>query len=175
MFEMILNPRRSERRPWEMLIIGLIYASLSVLLVNWIFSSDLVLAKYSGILIVTFTVMFSIPFFFYMIRIEEAKDEAIEETTSLLKEHAKAINSLLWLFIGFIIAFSFWFIVLGNIDNYRAQIETYCAINSPSNYEGCITEYGVKNRGATGFATSTELLGGIFTNNLYVLIFTIVF
>ena len=156
---MILNPRRSERRPWEMLIVGIIYASLSVLLVNWIFSSDLVLAKYSGIFVVLFTVMFSIPFFYYMIRIEEAKDSSIEETTSLLKEHAKAINSLLWLFVGFIMAFSFWFIILGDTDNFRAQIETYCTINSPNNYETCISEYGVKGRGATGFATSTELLG----------------
>ena len=70
MFEMILNPRRSERRPWEMLFVGLVYASLSVLIVDFVFSSDIVLAKFSGILIVTFTVMFSIPFFYYMIKIE---------------------------------------------------------------------------------------------------------
>jgi len=174
MFEMILNPRRSERRPWEMLIIGIIYSSLSVILVNWIFSSDIVLAKYSGILVVTFTVMFSIPFFYYMIRLEESKDLEIDRSISLLKEHGKAIHSLLWLFLGFVIGFSFWFIVLGNVDNFRAQIETYCIINSPSNYEGCVSQYGVK-AGATGFATSTNLLLGIFTNNLYVLIFTVIF
>ena len=174
MFEMILNPRRSERRPWEMLFVGLVYASLSVLLVDFIFSSDIVLAKFSGILIVTFTVMFSIPFFYYMIKIEEEKDTQIESSISLLKEHGKAIHSLLWLFLGFIIAFSFWFIVLGSTDNYRAQIETFCIINSPSNFDGCINQYGVSTS-STGFATSTSLLGGIFTNNLYVLIFTIIF
>ena len=134
MFEMILSPRRSERRPWEMLIIGIVYASLSVLLVNWIFSSDLVLAKYSGVLIVTFSVMFSLPFVYYMIRMEENKDLEIESSLRLLKEHGRAIHSLLWLFLGFVIAFSFWFIILGDTNNFRAQIETYCMINSPSNY-----------------------------------------
>ena len=158
-----------------MLLVGLVYASLSVLLVDFIFSSDIVLAKFSGILVVTFTVMFSIPFFYHMIKIEEEKDSQIGDSVGLLKEHGKAIHSLMWMFIGFIIAFSFWFIVLGSTDNFRAQIETYCIINSPSNFEGCISQYGVKGS-ATGFASSSlNLLGGIFTNNLYVLIFTIIF
>jgi len=175
MFEMILSPRRSERRPWEMLFVGLVYASLSVLLVDFVFSSDIVLAKFSGILIVTFTVMFSLPFFYHMIKLEEEKDVQIDNSIRLLKEHGRAIHALMWMFFGFIIAFSFWFIVLGSTDNYRAQIETYCIINSPSNFEGCISQYGVKISN-TGFASSTvNILGGIFTNNLYVLIFTIVF
>ena len=98
MFEMLLSPRRSERRPWEMLFVGLVYASLSVLLVDFVFSSDIVLAKFSGILIVTFTVMFSLPFFYHMIKLEEEKDTQIEDSVSLLKEHGKAIHSLLWMF-----------------------------------------------------------------------------
>jgi uncharacterized membrane protein SpoIIM required for sporulation len=173
-FEMILNPRRSERRPWEMLLVGLVYASLAVLIVDFVFSSDIVLAKFSGILVVTFTVMFSLPFFYYMIKIEENKDSQIDSSVGLLKEHSKAIHSLLWMFLGFIIAFSIWFIILGSTDNYRAQIETFCIINSPSNFEGCISQYGVKGS-ATGFAASASYLGGIFTNNIRVLIFTIIF
>ncbi|MBI2629034.1 stage II sporulation protein M [Candidatus Pacearchaeota archaeon] len=175
MLEMILNPRRSERRPWELFFVGFFYAALSVLLVNWIFSGDVVLAKYAGILIVTFAVMFSMPFVYYTIKLEESKDAEIDSTFRLLKEHGKAIHAFLWLFLGFIVAFSSLYIILGSTDNYKAQIETYCAINNPNNYDGCAAQYGVKDKRATGLVTSTELLGGIFTNNLYVLIFTIIF
>jgi len=171
---MLLNPRRSERKPWELFFVGIFYASLSILLVQWIFSGDVVLVKYSGILIVTFAVMFSMPFVYYTIRLEESKDSVIEEPRKLLREHSKAINAFLWLFLGFIIAFAFWYIILDSPDNYKAQIETYCIINSPNNYDGCVAQYTGKAKGA-GFATSGERFGGIFTNNLYVLIFTIVF
>jgi len=157
-----------------MFFIGLVYASLSILLVNWIFASDVVLVKYSAILIVTFTVMFCIPFFYYIIRLEEEKDSEIESGYRLLKEHGKAIHSLLWLFLGFVVAFSVLYILMGSPDNFKAQIETYCVINSPSNFDGCTSQYGIKSS-PTGSATSTQLLGGIFTNNLYVLIFTLIF
>ena len=173
-FELLLNPRRSERRPWEMFIIGFIYSALSVLLVTWIFANDVVLAKYSGIFIVTFTVMFSIPFFYFMLKQEEEKDLQIEGSIALLKEHGKAFHSLLWLFMGFVVGFSVLYIIIGGTDNFRAQIETFCIINNPSNFEGCISQYGVTGT-ATGFATSVEFLGGIFTNNLYVLVFTVLF
>ncbi len=173
-FESILNPKRSERRPWEMLFVGFVYASLSVLLVTWVFSGDIVLVKYSGIFIVTFTVMFSIPFFYFMLKVEEQKDSQIEESFSLLREHWRAVHSLLWLFIGFVIGFSLLFILVGNTDNFRAQIETFCVINSPNNFESCISQYGVRPS-TTGFVAGLDILGGIFTNNLYVLIFTILF
>jgi uncharacterized membrane protein SpoIIM required for sporulation len=175
MLEMILSPRRSERRPWELLFVGLFYASLSILLVHWIFSGDKALAPYSGILIVTFSVMFSMPFVYNTIKREESKDEEIEGSFKLIKEHSKAIHGFMWLFFGFIIAFSALYIVMDSTDNYKAQIETYCAINSPNYYNACTSEHGVITGKVTGSATKTEMLGGIFTNNLYVLIFTIIF
>ena len=61
MLEMLINPKRAQKRSWEMFLIGLVYGSLSIILVNWIFGEDAVLAKYSGILIITFCVMFSMP------------------------------------------------------------------------------------------------------------------
>ncbi|MBU0957463.1 MAG: stage II sporulation protein M [Nanoarchaeota archaeon] len=177
MLEMILGPRKAERHPWEMFIIGLLYASLSVLLVSWIFGQDAVLSKYSGILIVTFTVMFSIPFMYYIIKLEEEKD--LQENIgflSLLKEHSKALKAFTWLFLGFVVAFSFWYIVLPSSDNFRAQIETYCWINRPANFEQCISDYGVEvTSKTTGFATNKERLFMIFSNNIYVMIFTLIF
>jgi uncharacterized membrane protein SpoIIM required for sporulation len=160
-----------------MTLVGLFYGTLSLLLVNWIFSADPVLSKYSGILVVTFTVMFCIPFVYYTFKLEEEKDLQIKGFWKLFAEHEKAINAFLFLFIGLLIAFSFWYIIFpdGN-QHFVAQIETYCSINKPSNYEQCVTDYGARDIAkTTGFLTSKERLINIFSNNIYVLIFTLVF
>ena len=88
MLEMLINPKKAERRPWELFFVGAFYASLSILLVNWIFAQDAVLSRYSGILVVTFTVMFSMPFVYYTIRLEEKKSVQLagRGMLSLLKE-----------------------------------------------------------------------------------------
>jgi len=177
MLEMLINPKRAERNSWWMFFIGLVYASLSVLLVNWVFSSDAVLAKYSGILVVTFCVMFSIPFVYYTIKLEEKKDSQISGFFRVFKEHSKALASLLFLFIGFVVAFSAWYLILGSgTQNFRAQIETYCMINKPANFNECVEQYGIEgSTKTTAFLTSKEKLFSIFQNNIYVLIFTLVF
>ena len=176
MLEMLINPKRAERRSWEMFIIGLVYASLSILLVNWIFAQDAVLAKYSGILIITFCVMFSMPYMYYAIKLEEEKDVKVEGAFKLLKEHSKTLLGFLFLFLGFIIAFSFFYIIMPSDNNFRAQIETYCMINRPANFNECIEQYGIRTTGrTTGFLTSKEKLIAIFTNNIYVLMFTLIF
>ena len=177
MFEMIINPKRSERKPWELFFVGFFYASLAVIMVNWMFANDAVLSKYSGILVVTFAVMFSMPFVYYTLRMEELKDLEIKNSFRLLREHGKALLAFLWLFLGFIMAFSVFYIVLDSTDNYKAQIETYCSINSPSNYQECVSTYGVgaAESKVTGNAAGLQMFEAIFTNNLYVLMFTIVF
>ena len=176
MLEMLMNPMKAERRPWELFFVGAFYASISILLVNWIFAQDAVLSKSSGILVVTFTVMFSIPFMYYIIKLEEKKITSTIGTFALLKEHKKAIYAFLWLFFGFIIAFSFWYAILPSTQSFRAQIETYCIINRPANFDQCVKQYGVKDIAtSTAFLTNKERLFLIFTNNMYVLLFTLLF
>ena len=48
MLESMFNPKREEKGPWKMLFIGMLYASLSIILVNWFFSNDEVLKKMYG-------------------------------------------------------------------------------------------------------------------------------
>ncbi|MFA5857136.1 MAG: stage II sporulation protein M [Candidatus Pacearchaeota archaeon] len=177
MFEMLINPTKAEKHPWEMFFIGAFYGTLSLILVKWIFSGDPVLSRYAGILVVTFSVMFIIPFMYFSIKQEEEKDLEIQEFSILFKEHGRALLYLMFLFLGLIVAFSFWYIVFedGN-QNFKAQIETYCMINKPANFDGCVSEYGIKQTSkTTGFLTAKEKIVNIFANNIYVLIFTLVF
>jgi uncharacterized membrane protein SpoIIM required for sporulation len=121
--------------------------------------------------------MFSIPFMYYAIKNEEEKDLHIKGFRRLLKEHTKALTYFMFLFLGFIVAFSFWYIVFadGN-QNFRAQIETYCIINKPAYFDECVSEYGVSHVSkTTAFLTAKEKIVNIFANNIYVLIFTLVF
>ena len=176
MLEMLINPKKAERRPWEMFFVGIFYSSISILLVNWIFAQDAVLSKSSGILLVTFTVMFSIPFVYYTIKLEEKKITQNKKALDLVLEHKRALYAFLWLFLGFVVAFSFWYAVLPTTTSFRAQIETYCLINRPANFDECVRQYGIKDVTATSvFLTNKERLFLIFTNNMYVLLFTLLF
>lgn len=176
MLEMLINPRKAERHPWELFFIGAFYASLSILLANWVFAQDAVLSKYAGVLVVTFTVMFSMPFIYYTIKLEEKRITPTRGAFALLGEHKRAIYAFMFLFLGFVVAFSFWYVALSSTQSFRAQIETYCQINRPSSFADCVQQYGLKSSaGSTGAVTGTERLFLIFTNNLYVSIFTLVF
>ncbi|MFA7707800.1 MAG: stage II sporulation protein M [Candidatus Pacearchaeota archaeon] len=177
MLEMLISPARAERHPWEMFFIGAFYATISLFLVKWIFSPDPVLSKYSGILIVTFCVMFSISFIYYTFKFEEEKDLQVTGFRRLLVEHNNAILTFMFLFLGFVIAFSFWYIVFPTGNQYfTAQIETYCMINKPADFNECVSSYGVAQISkTTAFLTSKEKIVNIFANNIYVLIFTLVF
>lgn len=171
-----MSPKKAGRKPWELFFVGFVYATLSIGLVSWIFSQDVVLAKYSGILVVTFTVMFSMPFMYYSIKLEEEKDLKTKGFLKMLFEHKNALLALSFLFLGFVIAFSLWYVVISHGQSFRAQIETYCIINRPTNFNECVSEYGIKTATkTTSFATNKEKLFIIFVNNIYVLIFTLVF
>jgi len=176
MLEAIINPKEAEKGPWKMFFIGLVYASLSLLLVNWFFGNDTVLSAYSGILVTTFCVMFSLPFMYYTIKREEYRDEQIEGLFSVWRVHRDAIYSFLWLFLGFIIAFSFWYIILHNSTLFNAQIETYCLINNPGSLEECAKQYSFSAQQiGTGAATGGARFLSILENNVYVMIFTLIF
>ena len=177
MFELLINPNKAERNPWEMFFVGAFYATLSLVLVSWVFGKDPILSKYTGMLVVTFCVMFSIPFIYFSMRKEEQKDMELTGFKRLLKEHSKALLYFMFLFLGFVVAFSFWYIaVSGGNQNFKAQIETYCSINKPSNYQECVAQfYGGEISKTTGFSSATDRVVNIFANNIYVLIFTLVF
>ncbi len=176
MLESIINPKNAEKGPWKMIFIGLVYGSLSLLLVRWFFSSDIVLSRFSGMIVVTFCVMFSLPFIYFMIKQEEEEDEQVEGFFGVWKMHKDAIYAFMWLFLGFIIAFSFWYMVLQDSNLFNAQVETYCMINSPGNIDDCVSRYSFEQKILpTGAATKEMRLLSIVENNVYVMIFTLIF
>jgi uncharacterized membrane protein SpoIIM required for sporulation len=83
----------------------------------------------------------------------------------------------MWLFLGFILAFSFWYIVLQDTNLLNFQIQTYCQINNPGNVEGCVSQYSFEslNSPGTGAATREMRFLSILENNVYVMIFTLIF
>lgn len=174
---MLVKPSSAENHPWKMFFIGLVYASLSFLLVFWFFRSDPVLYKFSGILIVTLCVMFTLPFMYRLIRKEEKFDEDIEGLLHVWKVHRDAIFALMFLFLGFVVAFSFWHIVIPDGNLFNAQLETYCTINSPGNVEECVSRYLITGdvTSVTGSMTNGQRFLSILENNVYVMIFTLVF
>ncbi len=175
MIEMIIKPKTAQKCPWKMFFIGLFYASISFLLVSFVFRKDFVLSEGSGLLLVIFTVICCLPFVYFIIKLEEGKDIEIDDSGRLIKEHWRALKALMFLFLGFVVAFSFWHILMPEQagQNFNFQIKTFCAINSPSNYDNCISNYGVPS--LTGSATDVTTFLSIFSNNIYVLIFTILF
>lgn len=174
---MLINPKEASKGPWKMFFIGLVYASLSLLLVNWFFAADPVLSKFSGMIVVTFCVMFSLPFMYYLIKTEEKEDEEVEGFVSVWRAHNDAIYAFMWLFLGFIVAFSFWYVILQNSVLFNAQIETYCMINNPGiNLDDCVSKYSISQaKTITGAATKEIRFLSILENNVYVMIFTLIF
>ncbi len=176
MLESMINPKRAEKGPWKMFFIGLIYGSLSLLLVHYLFRGDSVLSQYSGLIVVLFCVMFSIPFMYFIIRQEEREDEEIGGFWGVWHTHSDAIYAFMWLFLGFIISFSVWNVILQDSSLLNAQIETYCSINSPESIENCVSEYSfTSNTISTGASTNTARLLSIIGNNFGVLILTLIF
>ncbi len=176
MLESLINPKRAEKGPWKMFFIGMLYASLSLLLVHFLFKGDSVLSKFSGLMVVLFCVMFSLPFMYHITKQEEIEDEDVGGLLGVWNAHSDAIYAFMWLFFGFIVAFSFWYIILQNSNLLNAQIETYCNINSPGDIENCLAEYSFTNRviSTSTLNNSTRFLS-IIGNNLGVMIFTLIF
>jgi uncharacterized membrane protein SpoIIM required for sporulation len=174
--ESLINPKRAEKGPWKMFFIGILYASLSLLLAHFLFGKDPILSKFSGLLVVLFCVMFSLPFMYFIIRQEEIEDEEIEGFWSIWKTHGDAIYAFLWLFFGFIVAFSFWYAILQNSTLLNAQIETYCNINDPGQVEDCVSEYSfTSNVISTSALSHGARFLSIIGNNFGVMIFTLIF
>ena len=175
MLEDIIHPKRTQKGPWKMFFIGLIYASLSLILVHWFFSQDPDLSKASGMMVVIFLIMFSLPYMYFIIKKEEKEDETVEGFKGVWNAHKDALYAFMWLFLGFVIAFSFWYIVLQDANLLNFQLQTYCRINNPTDINGCVEQYVMGPDKVSGAVLKETRLLSIIENNVYVMIFTLIF
>lgn len=175
MIEDLIHPKKTQLNPWRMFFVGLIYASLSLLLVNWFFSKDPDLISASGMMVVLFCIMFTLPYMYFIIKREEEEDEEVEGFFGVWRAHKDAIYALIWLFLGFVIAFSFWYILLQNTNLLNFQLQTYCRINAPEAVEKCLSQFSSESGNILGAAIKEMRFLSILENNVYVMIFTLFF
>lgn len=158
--ESIINPIKAEKRPWELFFIGMLYASVGVLFSLWVFK------QYSSLIMVFLTVIVSVPLLFSTIKLEEYKDLGGKGEKFLLREHSRAIEFLMFLFLGILVSFSLWYILLPPETvklMFSSQIETISVINAQ-----------ITGKAITSLIVS-EVFENIFLNNIKVLMFSILF
>ncbi|HII72238.1 TPA: hypothetical protein HA265_05785, partial [Candidatus Woesearchaeota archaeon] len=119
--EALIDPKRAEKKPWNLFILGIVYASFALLLSWWI-TKD-----HASLIMITLTAICSVPLIYSTIKYEEEKDESDKKEYWLIKEHGKAISAFTFLFLGFVAAFTLWFIFLPSSSTqtlFSVQIET---------------------------------------------------
>ncbi|MFC1768235.1 stage II sporulation protein M [Nanoarchaeota archaeon] len=171
-FEFLISPSKAERHPWEMLVIGAVYATLGLFLAYWIFRD------YSSMVMVFLMVLASIQIIHSAIAKEEAKDMKFKDKKLLLKSHTKTLLYFMFLFLGFTFALAFWNIVLPDPMSdtlFQVQNEAINIVNQKF-VGNVVTGNELADISVTGNAISSEkFLGIIFFNNLKVLFFALLF
>ena len=156
--ELLINPKKIQGKPWEMFFVGFVYSFIAVFLSMWIFKGHV------SIVMVTLTVIASIPFVHRMIELEEEKDLAISKEPSLLKAHSRAVSIFLFLFLGFVTSFCLLYLSLPveTVQNvFSSQINTIITINP---------DMPVGN-----FIGNFKLFGDIISSNMKILFFCMAF
>ncbi len=155
--ESLTTPVKAEKRPLQMLLLGFLYATIGLFLSLWVFKTQ------SSLIMVFLAAMAAIPLIYNTVTLEEEKDLEGMEERWLLKEHGKALEAFMFLFLGMTVAYALWYVALGPATIsflYQAQAGTIKTINP----------------GATGFATGAfHQFTRIFLNNVRVLIFCVLF
>ena len=104
--ESIIIPAEMERHPKRMLIVGFVYATIGLVLGLFIFG------KYASLASIFLTSMPLIVIVYKAIALEEKKDLIIHKEFSLMKEHKYVLSFFMYLFMGMLVAYAFWFFIL---------------------------------------------------------------
>jgi len=154
--ESLFNPFIVKKRPWEMFFAGFLYSIIGLSL------SYLVFREVSGILMVFLIVIAALPLVYTTIKNEEELDLTYGAESGLLKEHAKVIAFLLFMFLGITAALvlSYVFLPQSTVSTVF-HLQEKAIINVNSYVQGNVTKLDIFVR--------------IFTNNLKVLFFCLLF
>lgn len=173
-------PKKGEKHPSILFFVGLLYSSLACILVRFVFSQDVVLERSSGVLIMMFTSLFSVFFLFFALRRDEKENIADKTDGKAFRDDWRILKMLLFLFVGFIAGFLVWQMVFPGQTTFNSQMQTYCVISKPLQYNACLDDYKIdKVLNGVEWRADPKILGAIFENNLVVsagiLIFSLLF
>ncbi|OYT25664.1 MAG: hypothetical protein B6U97_05070 [Candidatus Altiarchaeales archaeon ex4484_96] len=116
--ESIVDPLLAEKTPRDMFYVGLMYSSIGLILAYFTFGSH---ASFASIFLTTMPL---VVIMYKTLQLEESKDEKlmhslqpkkhqkIQNETFLIKEHGKALSLFVALFLGMVVSYTFWYIVL---------------------------------------------------------------
>lgn len=150
-FERLIPIRIAERKPWELLPLAFLYASVGILLALWIFPESASLAC------VFFGVMALMPLMVQLVLYEGKQGEEDAD----LSAHKRALPFFTFLFLGLVLCYAFWGLILpyfSSINLFQMQINVIQQINA-----GAVGGYA--------FAAFTRIL----LNNVRVLAFSLLF
>ena len=150
-FEDLIGPISARRHPLKLFFYGVVFAIISVVFSLWIFPEQ---ASLVMVFLVVFMVM---PLMYFTLRDEEEWDWRGYSEKRLFYEHSKAIRFLLFLFIGFVVGFSLFYLFLPD-DTVRQLFSVQ--LDTISNINGSIT----------GGTVELETLSIILSNNIRVLL-----
>jgi len=156
MLDLLFNPQKAERHPFEIIFIGIFYSSLSILLGLWIFKDH---ASLAIIFLTTLSCLYVVQ---GAIKMEEKKENNWNSEFWILKQHKPIAVLILSLFIGFTISSALWTFFL------PAEItSTVFELQSNS-----IEQIKLITGNAISPASS---IVQIFTNNLNIVLISLVF
>lgn len=161
--ESLTNPVSAKDHPLKLFFIGILFATISLIFSLWIFKSQ------TSLVMVFLTVMVAVPLMYATMQEEEEEDLVDQTERNILKEHSKAIFFLGSMFMGFVVAFSLFYIFLP-VDMsemvFSTQLDTIKAINA---------NVAKLTGHAFEFSYGMEAFVMIFLNNLKVLFFCLFF
>jgi len=161
--ESIMNPFSAVNKPWHMFFTGLVYASLALFLSVWVFRDS------SSLIMVFLTVLAAVPIMHASMKMEENNTVTLKDEASILKRHSRVIVYLVFLFLGFVVAYTSWYMILPDSivqTLFSTQIDTIQGINSQVS-GNFIFSGEVSSAGDAFFQ--------IFLNNFKVLLFCLFF
>lgn len=153
---LLFSYRGAERHPFGLFLWGFIYASLSLLISLWL------LPENASMIMIFFTLISCMYVVQKILIHEELYEKNLFSEFKILKKHGKALTCFLALFIGFLLAFSFWSAVLPeHLFNVAFKEQTR-------------TIEGI--RAITGNSVSSQpIFGLIFVNNIKVVLLSLIF
>jgi len=160
--ESLVNPLQAKHHPLRLFFIGILFSSIALLFSLWIFRNQ------ASLVMVFLTVIVSIPLMYGTLKQEEDFDiDTHNSEGKILNEHRKAITFLTFLFLGFVVGFSLWYVFLpASLSDslFNTQISTIENINA-----------NILSTEVVGRFAGIDTFFSILLNNVRVLMFCIIF